>query len=112
MYPRNDLDLTWEFTLLAVTALGLLVLLLLAIGLVLVVRWAAAAVVRWRRLSSHRKPGPTGIAVQSGPRYARAFILLPLLAVVGLAVVFGWSLARPQDEDTADLVPTRLSQSP
>jgi hypothetical protein len=116
MFPKDDLDLTWELTMLAVTALGLLVLLLIAIGLVQFVRRTGSAVVKWRCASSHQKLEPTGLAVDNGPRYARILILLPLLAFVGLAVVFGWSLARdqarPQNANAADPLPMRLSESP
>ncbi len=68
MLPRNDLDLTWELTMLAVTALGLLVVLFAAIGLVQFVRWIGSIVVNWPRARSHREPEPTSLAADNGPR--------------------------------------------
>ncbi len=94
MLLERDLDLTWDLTLLAVTALGLLAISLVAMGLVLFVRWMGSVVVSGRLVRTRRKRASSGLAADNSPRYPRIFILLPVPALIGLAVVLVWSLAR------------------
>jgi hypothetical protein len=94
MFPERELDLAWDLTLLAVTALGLLAISLVAMGLVLFARWIRSVVVSGRLVRTRRMPASTGLAADNSPRYPRIFILLPVPALIVLAVVLVWSLAR------------------
>jgi hypothetical protein len=63
-------------------------------GLVLFVRRVGSVVLNGRLVQRRRMPASTGPAVDDSPRYRRIFILLPVPALIGLAVVLVWSLAR------------------
>ncbi len=89
MVPRGDLDLQWELTTVAVTAIGLLIASLLVVGVFQLARQAF-----WRfpfllagRVVSAAIPTPGGpTASDRRLRDRRILYLLPLLAFIGLAI--------------------------
>ncbi len=98
MVPRGDLDLQWELTTVAVTAIGLLIASLLVVGVFKLARqvfWRFPFSLAGRVVSAAPIPTPGGPAAgdrRLGDR--RIFYLLPLLTFIGLAIALVLALTH------------------
>jgi len=98
MVPRGDLDLQWELTTVAVTAIGLLIASLLVVGVFQLARqvfWRFPFSLAGRVVSGAPIPTPGGPAAgdrRLGDR--RILYLLPLLTFIGLAIALVLALTH------------------